>query len=358
MKAILQPRFAKKTTFGDTIKKEINNYFETSNLKKTGDWVIWHKAIVLFVSLGLIYYVLVFGHAPPVVGITLCALMGLITAAIGFNVMHDANHKSYSSNKTINYMMGLSLNVVGGNAMLWKEKHNNLHHPFTNIPGHDEDIEAPLLRFHPAQSWKPIHQYQYLYWPVMYGLIYFAWIFINDFKKYFRQRIESRRFSISTKEHIVFWLSKVWYGYVFIYIPIQYVGLKPFVIGYTIMSVACGIFIAIVFQLAHIVEEVEQPTQDEAETEEGVYHQIATTANFATESKFFGWLCGGLNYQVEHHIVPHVSHVHYPALSKIVKQTCKRFGVPYHEYKTFGQAVRSHIVLLKKLGKKPIVVQL
>jgi len=43
--------------------------------------------------------------------------------------------------------------------------------------------------------------------------------------------------------------------------------------------------------------------------------------------------------------------VHYPAISKIVKETCNEFGVPYLENKTFMQALRSHIRTLKRFGR-------
>ena len=50
----------------------------------------------------------------------------------------------------------------------------------------------------------------------------------------------------------------------------------------------CGFVIAIVFQLAHIVEDAtfEMPTSANHKVEaEWAVHQIQTTANFATKSK-------------------------------------------------------------------------
>jgi linoleoyl-CoA desaturase len=45
--------------------------------------------------------------------------------------------------------------------------------------------------------------------------------------------------------------------------------------------------------------------------------------------------------------------VHYPALSRIVKSTCEKFNVPYHEFPTMVSAVASHFRMMKFLGKKP-----
>ncbi|HRD44219.1 MAG TPA: fatty acid desaturase, partial [Ferruginibacter sp.] len=79
-------------------------------------------------------------------------------------------------------------------------------------------------------------------------------------------------------------------------------------------------------------------------------HQLATTANFATKNKLISWLVGGLNFQVEHHLFPKISHIHYPAISKIVKKTCEDFNVKYIEFKYMRDAIISHTLHLKKLG--------
>jgi linoleoyl-CoA desaturase len=85
------------------------------------------------------------------------------------------------------------------------------------------------------------------------------------------------------------------------------------------------------------------------ETEWAV-HQIKTTANFATENKVVNWMLGGLNFQVEHHLFPRISHVHYPKINKIVKETCRDFNINYLEFPTMSSAIRSHLLHLKKVG--------
>ena len=51
--------------------------------------------------------------------------------------------------------------------------------------------------------------------------------------------------------------------------------------------------------------------------DEWAIHQLKTTANFATKSRIATWFMGGLNYQVEHHLFPKISHIHYPKINKI-----------------------------------------
>jgi linoleoyl-CoA desaturase len=117
------------------------------------------------------------------------------------------------------------------------------------------------------------------------------------------------------------------------------------------MHLSSGIAISMVFQLAHVVEathftDVEQGTSGN----EWAVHQIQTTANFATGNKVLSWLAGGLNYQIEHHLFPRISHIHYPAISNIVRQTCDKFNLKYIHYHSMSAAVASHFRLMRKLG--------
>jgi linoleoyl-CoA desaturase len=82
-------------------------------------------------------------------------------------------------------------------------------------------------------------------------------------------------------------------------------------------------------------------------------HQLFTTTNFAPNNKFVEFYTGGLNHQVEHHIFPHISHIHYKNLAKIVKETAKEFNLPYNEYKTMLGAIKQHFKQLNYLGAHP-----
>ncbi len=84
---------------------------------------------------------------------------------------------------------------------------------------------------------------------------------------------------------------------------------------------------------------------------EWAIHQVATTANFATDNKLISWLVGGLNFQIEHHLFPKISHIHYPAISKIIKQACKEHDIQYNEFGKMSQAIASHYFYLRKLGQ-------
>ena len=348
----------RNSIFYNELKSAVDQYFTSKNLKKTGNWKLYSKAVILICSAIALYIILLNVTMPVLLGIGLSALMGLVLASIGFNVMHDACHGSYSSRKWVNNTLGLTLNALGGNAFIWKFKHNIIHHTYTNIDGIDDDIaKSPIMRQCQTQKWVPAHRFQHLYVVLVYVISSFAWVFLMDFTKYFTQKVYTTDLQkMSTREHLVFWMSKVLYVSFYIIIPVLFVGWGAWAIGFAAMHVAMGLTLALVFQLAHVVEhtEFESAGIDPKQIEnEWAIHQIKTTANFAPRNKIISWYVGGLNFQVEHHLFPRVSHVHYPAISSIVKQTCAKHNLPYHEYSTMSGAVASHFRMMKTLGKKP-----
>ena len=62
------------------------------------------------------------------------------------------------------------------------------------------------------------------------------------------------------------------------------------------------------------------------------------------------WLVGGLNFQIEHHLFPRISHVHYPAISELVEQTCREFGIRYTVHRSFWAGIVSHFRWLRRMG--------
>jgi linoleoyl-CoA desaturase len=355
---MVQPTFARTApVFFQRLREVTEAYFKENGIRKTGDLRLYTKTIVLITALVGLYVVLVFfTPASAWISLGLCALMGVVVASIGFNVMHDGAHGSYSSRKWVNELMGHSLNILGGNVYLWKLKHNINHHTFTNVEGHDDDIDIkPWVRVHPGQPKHWFHRFQHIYGLLLYGLTYLFWVFYNDLKKYFTGKIADHTTMkpMSIKEHIIFWASKLFHVGVFIVLPMWSVGVLATLAGYGVMVFVTGLVIAVVFQLAHVVEDtdfVHPATDGEHIESEWAIHQVATTVNFATHNPVWNWLFGGLNFQVEHHLFPRISHVHYPALNKRLKAVCAEFNVPYREYPNMRSALLSHLRHLKQVG--------
>ncbi|MCW3120379.1 MAG: Linoleoyl-CoA desaturase [Chitinophagaceae bacterium] len=348
----------KNAVFFQSLKFSVDEYFKEKGLKKTGNWKLYIKTITLISAAVILYASLLSVSMPVTATILLSVLLGFVSACIGFNVMHDANHGSYSTKKWVNNLLGLTLNALGGNSFIWKQKHNVIHHTYTNVDGVDDDIaKSPFIRMCSTQAWVPMHRIQHLYTPFLYGISSMIWVLFQDFEKYFKRKVNTTELSkMSTTDHLIFWSSKLMYVTCYIVLPIVLIGWKTWLLFFISMHLGLGFTLAIVFQLAHVVEETEFEfaAMDETKTieDEWAIHQVKTTADFSPDSKFISWFVGGLNFQIEHHLFPRISHIHYPAISKITKAKCEEFNLPYNCIPSLGLAVKSHFRFLKSLGQK------
>ncbi len=358
---MITPKFQ---TTGDSFFKELrkrtNAYFTEQQAKQTGNFKLYSKAIILLISFIATYTHLVFFTSDyAVISIAECIVLGLLTSAIGFNIMHDGAHGSFSEQKFMNTLAGLSLNFLGANVHFWKTKHNIIHHSYTNIEGVDDDINTkPILRLCETQKRYKIHRFQHIYFLAAYSLFYLFWVFFADYKKYFTQKIGDMPMpTMKFNNHLSFWAFKIIHVILFIVTPIYIVGFTPWIVGFLSYTLFTGILISIVFQLAHTGEDTHFPVVNNVNGKvenEWALHQLRTTANFATKSKIVSWFTGGLNFQIEHHLFPKISHVHYPEISKIVKQLCKEYNINYIEYPNVWKAVASHVAHLRRMGQKEV----
>lgn len=350
------PKFAHvKQSFHVELKNRINDYFTSTGKSTTGGYRLFFKALFLLLALVYTYVQLVF-FTPGVLGsVLLCILLGALTAGIGFNVMHDGGHGSFSNHPWVNKGAAITAEFLGASHFIWNVKHNIIHHAYTNIDGLDDDIDAkPFLRMASTQKRYKMHKYQHWYFWIFYSILHLYWSMVSDYRKYFTSKVgEMPLKKMKLKDHISFWFFKVLHYSAFIIVPIIKLGVINWLIGYSIFTVVAGFVLSIVFQLAHTVEDTAFPMPNDAGKmeDEWAIHQLKTTANFATNNRAISWYVGGLNFQIEHHLFPKISHIHYPAISKIIKQACKEYGVVYVEYPKMYHAVASHVSFLKQMGR-------
>lgn len=343
-----------QSSFFTVLKKRVGDHFTQHNLCQTGERRLIGKGVVLITSAAGLYLMLVFFTPVSWVALTLCMLLGLNLALIGFNVMHDGGHQSFSKYQLVNTLAAHFLNVLGGTAHFWKIKHNINHHTYTNIEGLDSDIDVkPFMRLHADQPLKAYHRFQHVYGVVLYGISYVVWVFYEDFQKYFSGRISvnSPKKKLPLKQHFIFWATKVLYVLLYIVIPFVSVGWLPWLIGFIIITFVCGFAISVVFQLAHVVEGTLFHSVTGSSKSDWAIHQVQSTANFDTQNPVMHWLLGGLNFQIEHHLFPRVSHIHYPVIATYVKQTCDEYGIQYNEHASILSAIVSHFNYLHSLGQ-------
>ncbi len=355
-----------KNSFQQTLIERTNAYFKENNISPFANTKMWVKTVVML-SLYFVPYLFMvtgFGAGNGWLFFGFWFLMAVGMIGIGTSVMHDANHGTYSPKWKVNRFIGSILEVIGGYSVTWKIQHNQLHHTYTNIAGLDDDLDSiKYLRFSPQQPYYWFHRYQYLYAWFFYSMMTLFWMTAKDYLQVVRYKdhdlLVSHKVSLGQALFRITLYKLFYYGYIMV-LPILFSGMPWYAVvcGFLLMHMVAGLILSCIFQPSHIVETstfelpMESEIGDKEMEDSWAIHEVENTTDFAPGKGFLTWFIGGLNYQIEHHLFTRICHVHYPKLAPIVKKTAAEFGVIYHVEPTFWSALRGHVRMLKKLGRK------
>ncbi|PST83159.1 acyl-CoA desaturase [Pedobacter yulinensis] len=342
--------------FYATLRSRVDQYFKQQQRSPHANGQMWGKTMFFLAGFIGIYLLIILGPFSPLVLLSLAAALGMFSAFVGFNICHDAIHGAFSGSRKVNRFLSFIFNLIGANPYVWSITHNVIHHTYTNIPGHDEDIEiAPgLIRVAKEDDINPIQRYQHWYAFPLYSLASLSWVFRKDYVKFFRKSVSAHTGSHPRMEYFNLFFYKALYYFLFLALPVMVMDVSwwQVMIGFLVLHFAEGLTMGLVFQLAHVVEGTSFPSPNAQGKMDEVWaeHQMHTTANFATQNRLMGFFLGGLNRQIEHHLFPKVCHIHYRDIAVIVRQAAAEFNLPYIENKSFLAALRSHYLILKKFG--------
>lgn len=346
-----------QSEFVKILRQRVDKYFQQQNISKFANTQMALKGLFFFFTWLGSYLMLILGNNTFEINLIFWVILGFSIAFICVNVGHDAIHGAYSSKKWVNRLLAHTFNLNGASAYMWRKMHNQAHHTYTNVDGFDEDIESvPIIRLSPTQRLRKIHKYQYIYILPFYGLATLSWVFVKDYIKFFKNNVGNYDGSKHpAKEYFWLFFYKIVNYVIFLVIPL--IVLKDawwlVVTGFLIMHFFAGTTLALIFMLAHVVEQTHFPQPDTQGSLENSWavHQLYTTANFSRKSNWGAFFTGGLNLQVEHHLFPNICSVHYKAIAPIVEATAKDFSLPYYYNETFISALGSHVRFLKKMGE-------
>jgi linoleoyl-CoA desaturase len=348
-------KFSNDSAFQLELRRRVDELFVVTGRRQRDCWQMYVKTAILFAGFAVSYWFLVFAAQDWWQGLLLAILLGLSAAGIGFNIQHDGGHQAYSNHPWINKLMAMTLELIGGSSYLWRWKHVVFHHTYVNITGHDTDIDLGILaRLTPHQKWRAYHRWQHFYlWP-LYGLLAIKWQLVDDLRKLISGRISNQPFPRPKGwELAIFVAGKATFLTLAFGIPLLFHSAGVVLFYYGVAGLVAGMVLSVVFQVAHCVEEAEFPLPQEGTgriEHAWAIHQAETTVDFARSSRVVAWLVGGLNFQIEHHLFPRISHVNYPAISRLVEETCREFGIKYAEHRSFRAGMASHFRWLRRMG--------
>jgi len=345
--------FPADSAFQRDLRARVDAYFAENRLSKTATPAMWLKSVFwLGLAFGSLFTAQYAPLPVPLVWL-LWALAGAGFAGVGFNVSHDAIHGATSTDKRVNDLVAWTFDAIGAASSTWRINHNLLHHTYTNVPTTDTDIEpGPALRFQPHADHYPWQRVQAFYAWVLYALTSALWVYHKDIQQALRRHPRTGE-RTSAREWAKIFVGKAMHVGIFVALPLRFShhSVATLIVGYALFHAVAGFMLAVVFQLAHVVEGVRyfRPDAEGRFPRGWMEHELLTTANFG-RSKLCTFITGGLDHQIEHHLFPLICHVHYPALSPIVAQCAKDHGLPYLHSGSFLQAVASHARMLHRLG--------
>lgn len=347
--------FGNDNSFQIELRRRVDEFFHRTGRRQRDCPQMYLKTGIILTFFFAFYSLLVFVATSWWMALPLSVLLGLAMAAIGFNIEHDGGHQAYSNHPWINRVMAMTLDLIGGSSYVWHWKHGIIHHTYVNISGHDADIDVGVFgRLAPHQRRLRFHRWQHFYlWP-LYGLNTVKWQLYDDFHDVILGKVGSQKMPRPKGWNLAGLIcGKALSLTISLALPLIFHRWWVVLVFYGLTLAVAGVVISIVFQLAHCVEEAEFPLPEPesgAVENSWAVHQVETTVNFARRGKLESWLLGGLNFQIEHHLFPRICHVNYPAISRLVEQTCREFGVAYRENITFRSGLASHFRWLRRMG--------
>jgi linoleoyl-CoA desaturase len=348
-------KFGVRDRFQRELRQRVQQYFQGTGRRQRDCPKMYVKTALIFAWFAASYALLVFFVGAWWLAVPLAISLGLSMAAIGFNIQHDGSHRAYSDRPWINQLMAMTLDLMGASSYLWARKHNIIHHSYTNIAEHDDDINLGFLgRLAPHQKRRKHHRLQHFYIWILYGFMPPKWQVYDNFRDLIMGRIGEHRFPRPKGWDLVTFIAGkvVFFSLAFV-IPMLLHSVWTVFLCYAVASFVEGVVLGVVFQLAHCVEEaafpLPAPNTGRMDAAWAV-HQVETTVDFSRGSRMVSWFVGGLNFQIEHHLFPQICHVHYPALARLVEETCNEFGLRYKAHKSFLSGVVSHFRWLRRMG--------
>src|SRR5579872_1019014 len=346
---------APESSFPKVLRRRLDAFFSENRISPKADRAMWVKIAVGMAVLAGSWIALYALRPDSWKFVSLYLLNAVAQTFLLLNIAHDSNHNAISSVRWVNKALNYVFDVCGISSYMWRILHHRGHHSCINLHGEDDALTGRgVLRFTPHEPRTGLQRFQHIYALLMYAVFSLDYVFVRDFECFF---FPSHDYLKQTKhpmrEYVVLFAGKAFYLTYMLILPVVLLGKSPLLVGlsFLLAHLIIGLSVALVFQTTHCVDSTYFPLS-RSEFDNGIYHIFATTADYATTNPLVGWLVGGLNHHIVHHLCPFVCHTHYGALTRIVKQTAEEYGVAYRQHPTMSRAIKHHLLLLKQLGNE------
>lgn len=267
-------------------------------------------------------------------------LVGILTTAfftVQFGFLgHEAGHGAITKNKTLQYILGqFSMSVINGVAYThWKERHDT-HHGKSNHEEHDPDLKNfdffafSTRKAMSRKGWRKLTTtYQSILLPI-FAFFSVISLRITAVKEMFQMKAKRR---VADTPFILLHFA-MWF-----LLPLPFIGFWNAALLYALTSLPVGFYFGMVFIPNHFGMRVVTDKDDL----DFMTQQVETSRDIRLP-RILDWTFGGLNYQIEHHLFPTMSHKYLARAKKTVKTFCIDHGLSYHEVgfaRTYAEVIR------------------
>lgn len=335
------------------IQKEISEKLDFST--KAFNRLIWTK-FIFYCGMSILLYTLLFQLQNAFLFVLCFIAYGLVALLFAFNFAHDLSHNTiFKSKKLNNIGYTIIYTIVGAHAEAWKKRHVHSHHYAPNVEDYDSDLNITnLIRVIPNSPYSWFHKYQYIYAPIAYTSYSLFWVFIKDFViLYTPDEYGSKK---NFWYHLSFWMQKLIYISIIFILPITFSYQSVFIVslGFLLMHLVQSLFLLFTFFMTHHVVGTAYPTTDEGGyiNTSWTMNQIRSSNDMHPFSEVANFILGGFNNHIAHHLFPHIHHIYYPKMNKIIYEVLQNHGIKPNQTSYWG-GILSHLKLLRLMGRKP-----
>jgi linoleoyl-CoA desaturase len=235
-------------------------------------------------------------------------------------------------------------------AEQWKHSHNYIHHQFTNVLGHDNDIGYGILRMAREQKWSPFNIGQPVYNAALASL--FQWgvaLHDLDIERIRKGEKDPKEMKRQLKQIFKKGRNQVLKDYI-VYPALAGKQWKTTLVANASANLTRNLWSYVIIFCGHFPDGALHFTEEELEDEtrpEWYLRQILGAANFKG-GPLLHIMSGNLGFQIEHHLFPDLPSNRYAEISVRVRELCAKYDIPYTTgplHQQYGQALRTIIKL-------------
>jgi linoleoyl-CoA desaturase len=231
-------------------------------------------------------------------------------------------------------------------AEQWKHSHNYVHHQFTNVLGHDNDIGYGVLRMAREQKWRPATLGQPVYNAAL--ALLFQWgVALHDLDlEAIRKREKDPKVMKKQLRQIGQKVRRQFAKDYIVYPALSGPSWQTTITANATANLMRNVWSYGIIFCGHFPDGALHFTEEELEDEtrpEWYLRQLLGSANF-TGNRLLHILSGSLGFQIEHHLFPDLPSNRYPEIAVKVQALCEKYDLPYTTgplWKQYGQVFRT-----------------